>query len=1469
MNSVLGVDGQPSVIDCLCYEPPDTDPPPYTLSLCNFTCADPRIPIACGLELPFTGYPFSGSAVLREDISVTDVESVLDIIEQTAAVYHFNASVAAMSCERLCQLNVSSPCHVDHTSEDCINLIAGCYDGRENATAASCWNPSLAYISDNVFDNERFKQLTYNFFIRVANTALNLHLVVVEPSGIMESDEVPLLLSDTERPTPLSCGTTAAGLIFRPGSQLEALNGTIIATQAEAWYPRPSGTSSPYVEPSLRLRNTYTQRGHYEHCGIIYLADYPVNFTNCRYYKFFVDGGSYPTNPLYQLEEHHLDTPECSDTPYFWQFAFMPSGTGDGVLRQWETYSLYNLTYGGYENRDFDIVASPRNGVMDGSNGLGTLCHTMSTRDPNTPIHIASEADKVSWQNCYNYTAPLFLLVSDIRNYVGFFTYTKQFGRLYDYVPAPALAVAAGTFSSNLSTIEFIFVLERTGIDLGNAINVTVTGDLAINGGFPPTSINLFPVQRIDGTLGLMGDNSLTVMPSAAYLPSVRLTSYSSGSYWSPYTKTGWITSESVGHLEISASINYLAPWPQSIASIELDIPPMGSMNLPPFPYRTLQNLTLTQAGLITNSLFPNLTTVTNLIIGNVATFVWDPSAPILSVVNLAVTDGPSLDGLRLSVTGSIVIDGSQLIDLTLLSSVTSLSGSLIITNNPVLASLTGLENLVSVGGDVIIEGNSPLLNNIEPLTNLCSVGGSIRISYGENNLNQFASAFQPCSCTRTGFFCNCPLEPSFANMYPLTQYFVNAGDVEDSTDYMAQGLLCAKSISTNGSEQVQLVAAVVANITALSNNRGPGWNVIAYDALIFYMTQLQGPSSTTFVPMASTVDLLSRMDLFVQAYATAEDQYEEMVTNSAQREAILQWRNQQLSRASTLSTQMSNNLNLYINERDAAIDQMVKAGAHVDATIEDLDAQFAIVLSNLEAASSPKARVFGILKACLGELGNIGTAMLDLADDTSNTRRSEPVERASTAPGVFIWKAIMKAAIKLAQIVVNIVKASQEATEAWESADDAMDDLEQVMDYLTDLVTFIDELELQIVLVADGGSVANLTAALEAGNFGTPADWAVLPLSMKFALTDGLICYSTETRAENIDACAQISLLMEILAIWGGQITNLATVVTELEREIATLSMAQLQVVTYNKQVTELVVGAGEMSEQAIQQTLFYAAQYMATLASVALVQLQQLCASLDYYAPYEERELSSCDVAHLYVGMSSRELQRRLSLITFAYAAAARERQSSRESFIEKVDVTGLIDGGNLTNFLNGSSVTVSITPALFPFGPLAAGQNAEWKYLFVQLDPVPATAGIRNAPPVDLTIALQSPFLKLERYVDSSIVNHTYTLWGLHVNYAYYSKANSTSTAACAASVTVPGNLADDICQAGITDGYFSVTKQLPAVFGTLVLTIANLPELLAYHPAFLANVTNVYIGGIAVTNPRAHPMPITRNVTEVSF
>ena len=99
-----------------------------------------------------------------------------------------------------------------------------------------------------------------------------------------------------------------------------------------------------------------------------------------------------------------------------------------------------------------------------------------------------------------------------------------------------------------------------------------------------------------------------------------------------------------------------------------------------------------------------SLNSIRNPIVGHiVGAFILPTSATALPSIGLVGTDITDLDSLIFlqSLTGHLIIDGTNITSLRGLDNLTRIDGNLVIINNSMLTSLEGLGALTNVGGHV------------------------------------------------------------------------------------------------------------------------------------------------------------------------------------------------------------------------------------------------------------------------------------------------------------------------------------------------------------------------------------------------------------------------------------------------------------------------------------------------------------------------------------------------------------------------------------------------------------------------------------------------------------------------------------------------------------------------------------------------------------------------------------------------
>src|SRR5690606_17352979 len=120
------------------------------------------------------------------------------------------------------------------------------------------------------------------------------------------------------------------------------------------------------------------------------------------------------------------------------------------------------------------------------------------------------------------------------------------------------------------------------------------------------------------------------------------------------------------------------------------------------------------------------------LLIGTHAVFGQCPSGNVTlnsqAEVNAFAANYPDCT----EIPGSVIIWGTDIVNLDPLSNITSIGGYLRFYNNPVLQTFEGLNNLTSIGGSLYIDSYNFQLQNLDGLDNLTNIGGSLY--FKENN---------------------------------------------------------------------------------------------------------------------------------------------------------------------------------------------------------------------------------------------------------------------------------------------------------------------------------------------------------------------------------------------------------------------------------------------------------------------------------------------------------------------------------------------------------------------------------------------------------------------------------------------------------------------------------------------------------------------------------------------------------------
>ena len=1395
----------------------------------------------------------------------------------TVAVYTFEDARTSLICESICSANFSAACQRDPLG--CITLIPSCYTGNATATAALCASAvqkKLFGLETNSSAVTQKPQDTWNFYFRSDSDA-TAEFVIYDPKVPLD---IPYPSYDTwrfERAADGIVGVRPSGYIYPVGTQIlwesdvgwtgrfvvepvayargyprlctgyETVCDPVSVCHDEAYPPCEDKfgnevSPQPYLTyPTLSVRGDGNLVEIYFD-GRLTFAEYPYNpndppcFTwdlDVRHHSTFVKRTEFVVS-----ERRALDPRLCRDEPEtYWQPSFVPawSDNGDdnfyGVLRQAAVYDRYQIDpHPSYYNLDRDVVMvyHPPASIANGQCGYAPT--------GATAIVISYNKDMNKVANCTTFVDDVQFRWVSRQKYFRYLTATRGFNGSVD-VGAPdagdAVEVGPAAFANLTRIAGSLRVWKNSSVDLsGCTFNISVGADFVLDNALGRYG----PITAIGGTMSLTGDTRSVTLPSATSVASLILTATLCEASAVAVEVAGSVLFQ--GTNTINCTLDRLA---EVGSSLEVDLLPPAILETL-VPVTSIPNVTLAHASIIDGRFFPNLASVGTLWISDVATFDWPVDREPLEVQNLYIgtlgrregSSCASLGGLRIRVSGNLVIDHSDLVDLSFLYDVTELQ-SLTITNNSYLATLAGLENLQNVTRDVVIVGNSLSLS-ISALGNLCDVGGTVDIDLGPNNA-QYTSAIQPCPCTSTCLLCAKALDTYNDKLRSIETYVV-VGNDEDRSELMAQALLCARAIPTEAVSDIADLIAIpitIANLSAARNETG--WSKLAVEAAVLAKTQFIGPTDPMFVPMDATEVFLDRLQSFIQVYTYGEDDYGAVLASIAQKDAVKEFKRQQLDRSGAFASYLSNKLDLLIDERDAAITELVQAANGVAAAANGTQAIIDAILSAMATHHPTPFAAMSSLKESFGDLGKYGGIFANFQSATSNTAGWATDSGNSNADS------------ELLSLLGGIADRIANASSGWDQAATVQQNIYLVEQYIWGLIKFIAALEVSITTAANHVDVGSV---LGSGNFTELVNWSVVVTSLEEALEDGDICGIEGAAA----LCQELIVRVQTMALWGNQVTFVTSSVTEYERAIATIKTATMHLARYSQELAAIVDNWEALADGvAARAARHYADNFMATLSSVAMIELQHLCRSISYFAPNSARDNGACDVAHAlrYINLTPLQLERRLSSVAYAYRSLHVERRLSfRDNYIPKVDITMMLDR-NLSDLLAGDTAVLTVRPEMITTGPIGTDQNVQWRYIFFDLAGIPSTMGDPNAPHIDFDIQLHAPFVKMERYNRSESVEHTYTLWGVHANYAFRAKASLSDS--CIASVDVPHHLADNICQDGVNDGRFSSAHyQLPTPFVTIVLRIANIDEILEYDANFFEDVTNLYLGGVVVTNPR---------------
>ena len=215
-------------------------------------------------------------------------------------------------------------------------------------------------------------------------------------------------------------------------------------------------------------------------------------------------------------------------------------------------------------------------------------------------------------------------------------------------------------------------------------------------------------------------------------------------------------------------------------------------------------------------------------------------TGPLYIANTTNLTNLNDLAGLD-SVGGLYILDNASLVSLSGLENLSSIDGNLHIINNDSLENLTGLENITSIGNELIISDNKSL-TNLSGLQNLTSIFYTLEIENNESltSLDDFNSLDSVRVNLRIKF------NDSLTNLSGLNNISSLMGELNVSGNNSLTSLSGLNSLNSIGSNLYILDNASLTSLSGLENITSIGifFSLVKNDSL----TNLSGLNSLTTI---------------------------------------------------------------------------------------------------------------------------------------------------------------------------------------------------------------------------------------------------------------------------------------------------------------------------------------------------------------------------------------------------------------------------------------------------------------------------------------------------------------------------------------------------------------------------------------------------------------------------------------------
>jgi len=212
----------------------------------------------------------------------------------------------------------------------------------------------------------------------------------------------------------------------------------------------------------------------------------------------------------------------------------------------------------------------------------------------------------------------------------------------------------------------------------------------------------------------------------------------------------------------------------------------------------------------------------------------------------------PILNPNCTEILGDVEISGSDITNLNGLSVLTSVGGSLYIRHNNTLTSLTGLDNVISIGSLSITNNNA--LNSLTGLDNVTTIGGDLIIGYYSNGNPVLTSLTGLDNVTFIGNSLYIQDNPALTSLTGLVNVNSIGGDLGISGNDALTSLTGLNNVNSVGGDLWIIGNTALTSLAGLDNVSSVGGDLsIKYSDALTSLTGLNNIDAGTIIDLSIT----------------------------------------------------------------------------------------------------------------------------------------------------------------------------------------------------------------------------------------------------------------------------------------------------------------------------------------------------------------------------------------------------------------------------------------------------------------------------------------------------------------------------------------------------------------------------------------------------------------------------------------